>query len=288
MGGDVTKKIKSELTSLTSKRNILLVDTGTTALGEIMQLALKLGKEKILVQDQGARSTYEQVARKYGLLTVPLRTDYGLTDLEHLEQKADGKSMYIVNSLPGFYAEENMSKVVSVCTKKHCLVITDITGTIGTKKGTYGDILFTSFNQYEPIDVGKGGALFFGEHLPLHAEIIPGTEKLLRHFFPVPEYFEHVNEHKFNDTQLKNVLEHVKNVKSRQKKLRKSHWSIKKDLKDHSILHPKRGGINVIVSYQNDEEKNTIIKYCEGHTFVYALCPRPSRVDAQAISIEVR
>src|SRR3989338_3400445 len=63
---------------------------------------------------------------------------------------------------------------------------------------------------------------------------------------------------------------------------------IKQDLKDHKIIHSESYGINVVVKFDSEKEKNEIVKYCENNKLEYTLCRRYIRVLDNAVSIEVK
>jgi hypothetical protein len=285
---DIIKKIKYLLKDITRKKNILLVKRGNAAIIEVMKLAKILGKEKILIQDQGGWITYKQFANKLSLMCIDIKTDYGLIDFEDLEKKADGKSILILNSLTGYYAEENMYKIEKICNKKHCLLVNDVSGSIGLKISRYGNIILGSFNRWKPINLFKGGFLSFDDTIQSNYELDRGTNKFIQKFFDIKNYFNEFEEFDFKDNDLEKLYDKLKNIGKRHKFFSKKHWQIKKDLKNFQIIHPKQKGINVIVRYGNDEEKNKIIKYCENNHLEYTECPRYIRVNEQAISIEVK
>ncbi len=288
MGEDLKENVKTSLKDLTRRKNIVFTKRGNDSIREITKLANKLGKEKVLIQDQGGWITYRQFANKDGLMCIEVKTNYGLTDLEDLEKKADGKSIFIVNSLTGYYADENMSKIEKTCRKKHCLLVNDVSGSIGLKLARYGDIILGSFNRWKPVNLGLGGFLAFDNEIPSNFELIPETQKFMQSTFDMVEYFEKTEEHEFREKDLEKLYDKLKNLSQRLKFLNKKTKQIKKDLKSLNIMHPKKEGINVIIGYSDDAEKNKIIRYCEENKLEYTECPRYIRVNEQAISIEVK
>lgn len=281
-------KIKASLKTLTDKKNVLFVKRGNSAVEETMKLAKVLDRDKVLIQDQGGWITYKQFANKNGIMCIPLKTDYGITDLADLEKKASGKSVFIVNSLSGYYASENISAISKICQKKHCLLINDVSGSIGTKLAKYGDIVIGSFNQWKPINVDAGGFVSYNDKIPDNFEMDSKTHKLIQKYFDMNIYFKDFIEFEFKDRDLVKLFNKVKNVYARQKFFYKKHWQIKRDLKKFQIIHPKSSGINVIIKYDKDSEKGKIIKYCDDNKIDYTECPRYIRVNEQAISIEVK
>jgi hypothetical protein len=61
-----------------------------------------------------------------------------------------------------------------------------------------------------------------------------------------------------------------------------------KDLGDYDVIHPTDLGFVVVVKYQDEETKNSIIKYCTDNNLPYTECPRYIRLNHKAISIEIK
>ena len=80
----------------------------------------------------------------------------------------------------------------------------------------------------------------------------------------------------------------LKNLKKRYEFFEKTNKKIKDELKNFNILHKNKEGINVIAGFLNDGEKNRIISYCEKNKYEFVVCPKPIRVNENAISIEVK
>jgi len=285
---DLRTKVKDEIKYLVKKKNVLLVKRGNAAIKEIIRLAKELGKEKVLIQDQGGWITYRQFANKEGLMCVELKTDYGLTDLEDLEKKADSRSIFIVNSLPGYHAEEDMHKIKKICLEKHCLLANDVSGSIGLNIAKEGDIIFGSFNRWKPVNMGFGGFLAFENQIASRYELSAEKNKFEQKYFDMAGYFHDFEEFAMKDSDLEKLRNKLKDANKRHNFFSKTVQKIKKDLKNLEIIHPKKYGINVIVKFNNEEEKNKIIKYCEDNKLEYTECPRYIRVNEKAISIEVK
>ena len=83
-----------------------------------------------------------------------------------------------------------------------------------------------------------------------------------------------------------------------EKKHHKNNKKIKQDLKDFEIIHKNKKGINVLVRFKDEKERNKLINYCETNNFKYKLCKKVSntktsifsfiKVNENAISIEVQ
>jgi dTDP-4-amino-4,6-dideoxygalactose transaminase len=258
------QKKDAVLRNIVGKENIRLVARGNKAILYALRIARKLGKRKVLIQDQGGWITYKQFPSRLKMEIVELKTDYGVVIPDELKKRADEESVLLVNSLSGYIAEQDMDTIYNICFNNKCLVINDITGSIGSEAGKTGDILVCSFGEDKPLNIGRGGLIaaenegWFG--LTQILEDDPGDElydKLLK---------------------LEERTSYLKRINSK----------IKKDLQGFDIIHRERDGINVAVKFKDKKEKEVIEKYCEMRGYEYTVCPRYIRVDCDAISIEVK
>jgi len=248
------ESVKDLLKELTNKKNIFLVDRGDTAI----KLSLEsLNKEKTLIQDQGGWLSYQKLPN-----ITYLKTNYGILDLNNLRNKSDNSSVLLINSLSGYFAQQPMSKISNICKQKSCLIVNDVSGSIGSNIAKYGDIIVGSFGKWKPINLEYGG--FIATNLDLK--------------------FDENFDHKY----LKDLYKKIKDLPNRLKKLYKLTDKIKKDLKNHEIIYKNHKSLVVIVKFKSDEEKNIIIDYCKNNNLQFTLCPRYIRVNEQAISIEVK
>ena len=246
-------RVKDILKKLTNKKNIYLVSRGNKAIKEV----LKLIDKEVLIQDQGGWLTYKQFPKKF----IELKTDYGIIDLEDLKNKAKNKVL-LINSLTGYFAEQPMKEIERVCKEKNCLIINDVSGSIGLDIAKIGDIILGSFGEWKIISINYGG-------------FIASDKK-----YNIEEDFD---KNKFNL-----LYKELKNINERLKFLYDLNKKVKEDLKEFNILHKNKRGINVIVKYKNNLEKEKLIKYCNKNNFQYTLCPRYIRVNCEAISIEIK
>jgi len=284
------------LKTLTNKSNIKIVSRGNKAILYALRIAKRLGKKTVIIQDQGGWLTYKQFSKKLKLALIELKTDYGIINKKNLKN-IDKNSVLLINSLTGYFAEQDMDTIYSICKKKNCLVINDISGSIGTKAAGYGDILVCSFGIDKPLNYGKGGLLAVK-----NKEWLKLTE---------------IKEEKFDDSFYEKLL----NLEKRLQYLKKINKKIKQDLKDYNIVHKDKQGINVIVKFNNEtskqsfdgfrseaskpfrktegfskslsnkfdkKEKKQLEDYCKKNNYQYTVCPRYIRVLCDAISIEVK
>lgn len=248
-------KVKEILKDLTGKKYIYLTKDGNGAIKKALKL---VNKEVVLIQDQGGWITYKQYPKKI----VELKTDSGVINLADLKEKANADSVLLINSLSGYFAEQPIKEIVEICKKKKCLVINDVSGSIGSELSKYGDILVCSFGRWKPVNLEYGG--FIGSNSSLDME------------------------DEFDESRLDELNKKLKELPKRLEKLHKIAEEVKKDLKDFDILHRESKGLNVVVGYNDEEEQNKIIKYCNEKCYEWVLCPKYIKVNEKAVSIEVK
>ncbi|MBD3362038.1 hypothetical protein GF358_04585 [Candidatus Woesearchaeota archaeon] len=254
-------EVTEKLHELFRKNNIKLVESGDHAIFSVLKYLQSKNKSKVLIQDQGGWLTYRDYPKKCDMQIIELKTDYGLIDLDDLRMKADANSVLLVNSLNGYFAEQNMKEIQQICADKNCQLINDASGSVGTENAVFGDIIICSFGKDKPINLHYGGCIAFNT----------GTFS-----------------GEFDEKKTDKLSKELDALFFRLQKWEETHHKIKKDLKDFEIIHPESRGINVIVKFKDDEEKNKIIKYCDANKYPYTLCPRYIRVKEKAVSIEVK
>ncbi len=257
---NTVNKIKAELQKLTGKQHVALLPDGKRALFAVLQ-HLKSGRSSLLIQDQGGMLSYKQIARKECLPVFELKTDYGLVDIADLIKKASPASALLVNSLSGFFAEQDMPAISAACSSKQCLLVNDVSGTIGSELAKIGDIIIGSFGRYKPVNIKYGA--FVASDVDFASE--------------------------FQEDYAEQLYARLCDLSVRLAFLHNISRNIKKELAStHNVLHVQRNGINVVVEYRSEDEKKQLVEYCERNTYPYLLCPRYSRVNENAVSIEVK
>ncbi len=96
--------IFEKIQEITGKKYIKLDKSGDHAIKRIIELCVQLGKDRLLIQDQGGWLTYKSFARRNGLIVVEVKTDYGVIDLKDFENKLTPNCAVLINSLPGYFA----------------------------------------------------------------------------------------------------------------------------------------------------------------------------------------
>ncbi|MDD5332059.1 MAG: hypothetical protein PHE43_04565 [Candidatus Nanoarchaeia archaeon] len=241
-------KVKELLKKLTNKKNIYLVKRGNDAIKQLTRIY----KDKIfLIPDQGGWITYYQYPKHF----IYYKTDYGLLKEDIKFDKE--KYVLLINSNPGYFALQNMSKI-----NFKGLIINDASGSIGYPQSKKGDIVFGSFGEGKIINLNYGGFIATDLNLEIKEE--------------------------FQKDKLDQLYEKLKKIKERIEYLEKINKKVKEDLKKYDIIHKKIKGINVIVRFKNEKNKEEIEKYCKKNKYDFTLCPRYIRVKDNAVSIEIK
>jgi hypothetical protein len=254
-------EVTEKLHELFGKNNIQLVESGDHAILSVLRYAKSIGKSKVLIQDQGGWLTYRDYPKKEELELIFLKTDYGLIDLDDLRIKADRNSVLLVNSLNGYFSEQPMEEIKRICSDKNCLLINDASGSVGTELALIGDIILCSFGKYKPINLHYGGCITFNDGS------FAGE---------------------FDEKKLEKLNSELDKLFFRLQQWTDINRKIKEDLKEFDIIHRGSKGINVIVKFKDDLEKEKIISYCNKNKYEHTLCPRYIRTMEKAVSIEVK
>ncbi len=260
--------IVEKLKELTGKSRVILTRRGNKALKFTLKAIRGLGEKKLCIQDQGGWLTYPQYAKELGFQLVELKTDYGLVNIEELKEKIDCDCVLLINSMPGYFALENMEEIAGIAKEANSILINDVSGSIGTENAKFGDIIFGSFGRWKPLNVEYGGFIAVDE-----------------------EYFKNIFKEMqsvFDDKFVPVLLEKIQKLDARIKFLKEAAAKVKRDLKDFEIIHPESEGLNVVVKFNSEDEKEKILNYCSKNNFEHTICPRYIRVNADAVCIEVK
>jgi dTDP-4-amino-4,6-dideoxygalactose transaminase len=265
------------LSSHTKHKQVRLVQRGNAAIFCALVIAKKTNPRRyVLIPDQGGWLSFKTYPQILGFDIRTVKTDRGVVDLSDLDNKAKDAAALLVTSFAGYSAEQPMKEISSVCRKNGCILIEDASGAVGDEKlcdGTLSDIIVGSFGRWKPVNAGYGGFMSAAkkEHIEAAAEILSTTN----HY---PEYDA--------------LLAKLKQAPSRISSMIKLAEKVKKELSEHfpgtSILHRNLRGLNVIALCPTDSDKKNIKAYCDRKGYEYVKCPNYTRVEEDAISIELK
>jgi hypothetical protein len=270
------QKIIGLLKEYTNHNIIELTSRGNTAIFAALYIARKwfldngeIKKKIVLYPDQGGWISFYKYPGMLELESKKIKTDYGVIDLNYLKNiiKKGNVDALIYSTPAGYFAHQPIKEIYNIC-KDNCLVILDITGSIGTKLGNYADLMVASFGKWKPINMGYGGFVSIKNK---------DVYEKAREIF---------NTTSFDEKYIPLLLKKLEELPKRYELFNKINEKIKDELKDFDIIHRNKKGINVIVKFKDEKEK--IINYCKNNNLEFTLCPRYIRVDEKAVSIEVK
>ncbi len=261
-------------------RTLLKIITGkeyvffTNKCNESIKLALKMAhndhRTHALIQDEGGWLTYKKYTKQIGFELTKMVTNDGLIHPKELDHYGSDEVL-LINSLAGYIAMHDMSSIHTYCLKNDIFLINDVSGSIGSKESQLGDVIVGSFGDGKPVNLGIGGFIAFNKnYLELFDTVIDSDFEE-----PIMEYSI--------------LIEKLKNLEQRKKFLTNKVKQIKEDLKGKPIVHEdNEHALNVVVRFNNEEEKKELEDYCNKNKLEYTVCPREIRIEDDAISIEVK
>ena len=159
-----------------------------------------------------------------------------------------------------------MEEIYKICKAKGCLLINDVSGTLGTEHSKTGDLIISSFGKWKPINLEYGGFIATSDD----------------------KFYEDFNASYFDEHNYDDLLEKIDLLPERLKMFDEKRRQILEDLESFEIIHKDKLGINVIIKFNEDEVKDRIIDYCKENKFEFTECPRYIRINDNAISIEIK
>jgi hypothetical protein len=265
------RNVKKILKNYTRHSFISLVSRGNKAILAALKIAKRKGS-KILIPNQGGWLTYSQYAGKLKFDIKSLKTDYGVIELNFLKKNIKGVSALIYSNPAAYYAEQPVEEIYRICQKNSVFVVLDITGCIGSDfyHGNCADVIVCSFGEWKPVNLGYGGFISIKDVI-----IYRQNEVFLKNL-------------EFDENYYVGLEKKLKSLEKRQEFFKKISHKIKKELASFDILHRDRNGINVVVKFNNLEEQNRLVDYCEKNKYEFVLCPKSIKVNENAVSIEVK
>jgi len=274
--------IISILKKLTNHDYIEIVTRGNSAISSALALVPK--NKKILIPEEGGWLHYRTAPKQLGLEADEVKCQDAKINLQDLETKLSTKqfSALLYQNPGGYFAEQPGKEIYQLCKKNNCLIILDVSGSIGTRlaDGKYADIIIGSFGTWKLVEAKVGGF------------ISSNDQKLWKKI-----KFEKLE----NEADLSNILQQLEKLPQRISYLKNIRNKIIHDLdklsapnknlsnpNKFSIVHKNDLGFVVIVKFTAPQEKETIINYCKNNKLEYTECPRYIRLNQKAISIEVK
>lgn len=267
----IRERIRAILQRLTGHQHLEVVSRGNAAITAALSIFPK--ESIILIPEEGGWIHYKRAPIQLGLEIIEFRCDDAKISLVDLKEKLSQKKIaaFLYQNPGGYFAEQPMKEIYELCQKHNCLVIMDVSGSIGTPlcDGKYADILVGSFGEWKLVEAKVGGFISCKDELM--------WEK-------VKTKVESLND----ENSLQKICQQLLQLPTRIDYLQKLRDKIMKDLSGFSILYPKDTGFGVVVKYNSETEKQKVIDYCIKNKYYYAECPRYIRINKPAISIELK
>lgn len=267
----LAKEIKTILQNLTGHSFIEIVLRGNSAITSALSIFPK--GSTILIPDEGGWIHYKKAPVQLGLNAVEVKCDDAKINLADLREKINSikPSAFLYQDPGGYFAQQPLKEIYELCRKNGCLVILDVSGSIGTSlcDGKYADILISSFGEWKLVEAKVGGFISAKE------------EKVWERVKSKVEILA-------DEISLQKIHQQLLLLPQRISYLQKLRNKVIRELSGFSFLHPHDVGFVVVVKYDGEKEKHQIIEYCTKNKYHYTECPRYIRVNSKAISIEVK
>jgi hypothetical protein len=260
--------IITEIQNLTNHKFIKLTTRGNAAIDSAVSICR--GEGAILIPEEGGWLSYKKIKNH-----IEVKCKEALINLEDLETKLESGNIgaFLYQNPGGYFARQPMKEIYELCQKYGCMVIIDVSGSIGTELciGQYADMMVGSFGKWKLVEAGVGGF------------ISCKTKKVFKQL-SVKE--KDINQ--LDQQTLIKIESALKKLPSRISYLEERREKIINDLKELNIVHPKDKGLVVVVKFSTKEEREKIINYCKSNALEWTECPRYIRLNQPAISIEMK
>ena len=240
----IKQEIILSLQKLTGHDFIDITTRGDAAITAALSIIPK--DKAVLIPEEGGWLSYPKIPAKLGLTVIKVRCDDAKINLSDLQQKLQenpcGALLY--QNPGGYFAEQSMKEIYSLCQKKKCLVIMDVSGSIGTRlcDGKYADILIGSFGEWKLVEAKAGG-------------FISAKDKgLSEEFKKSIQALDEAESLRLISQKLEELPQRISFLTEKRKK-------IIEDLTKHEIVHKADLGFVVVVKYDGSTEKENLIKY---------------------------
>lgn len=267
----LTEDIKKILQKLAHHHFLEIVLTGNTAITSALSIFPK--DSTILIPEEGGWFHYKKAPLQLGLKIVEVKCDDAKINLTDLREKINSvkPAAFLYQNPGGYFAQQPMEEIYELCRKNKCMVIMDVSGSIGTPlcDGRHADILVGSFGEWKLVEAKVGGFLSCKD------------EKIWRRVNSAVNILA-------DEKSLKVIHHHLLHLSPRIKYLQKIRQDVLQDLSSFSVFHPQDTGFVVVVKYADEKEKKAIIHYCTHKKYHYTQCPRYIRINKPAISIELK
>jgi len=266
------ENIKRLLRTIVGHEYVEVMFRGNAAIAA--SLGMVHSSKKVLIPEEGGWLSYRTLPGTLGLSVKEVHCVDARIDLRALETmlKLGGVGALLYQNPGGYFAQQPMKEIYSLCKKYNCLVILDVSGAIGTLLWDYksADVLVGSFGHGKLVNAGCGGFISCRSK-ELWEKLRSRSLEMLK-----------------DDSKLTLVLKNLEGLQERIQLLQQERAKVLRDLSSFKVVHPLDYGFGVVVRFSDSVEKEEIVEYCAQHKLEWRECPRYIRLNSPAISIELK
>lgn len=261
---------------LTGHENVRILNSGNSAIMAVMSTF----KRRIMLPDQGAWSGFKKMAEFFGIETVPIPTNYGLVEIEVLEENIEEHrpEAIFLTSFAGYTAEQPLKDVYKVCEDNGVILVEDASGGIGDPTGKLGNgkhahVILASTGSPKTVNIGNGGILSTNV-----SEIFDSASYIMKIL-------------KADPVTCAGIASEIKNATQIFEKTSMACMKLKSDiLKFRDVIHPDKRGLNIIIPDDNQKifGRQLRQKLTVNGGGIITVCPNYNRIKAKAICLEIK
>jgi len=261
---------------LTGHENIRILNSGNSAIMAVMSTF----KRKVMLPDQGAWSGFKKIAEFFGIETVPLPTNYGLVEIEVLEENIEKHQpeAIFLTSFAGYTAEQPLKDVYKVCDDNRVILVEDASGGIGDPTGNLGNgehahVILASTGSPKTVNIGNGG--FLSTNI---SEIFDSASYIMKIL-------------KADPVTCAGIASEIKNAPQIFEKTCSACMTLKSNiLKFREVIHPDKRGLNIIIPDDNQKLFGRQIrqKLTVNGGGIVTVCPNYNRIKSKAVCLEIK
>jgi hypothetical protein len=271
-----TELAEESVQNFTKHEHVKILNSGNSAIMSVMSTL----KKNVMIPDQGAWSGFKKIAELFGLETLNFPTNFGLVELEVLEDviKEFNPEALFITSFGGYAVEQPMVEIYEICQENEVLLIEDASGGIGDPKGKLGKssnahVVIASTGSPKTINVGNGGILSTND-----SKLLDSARYIIKSL-------------KADPVTCAGIASEIKNAPKIIDKTSGTCKILKSELLEfRDVLYPEKRGLNFIIP-DKDPKKfayNLRNKFKVHGGSIVTVCPNYNRVKLKAVCIEIK
>lgn len=287
---DYHQLAEEKLANATGHHYAKLLGSGNAAILSVMNSI----DGAILIPDQGAWNGFKQMAKFLNKDIITVKTDYGLIDIDGLDQSIsqssdegiidlddeNKRSALFLTSFAAYTAEQDIEEIGKLLHKNNILLVEDASGAIGDSEGKlangkYSDIIIGSTGSPKIVNVEDGGFITTNDNsLFDKSNLLLKTNKA-SNITACGIY----NELDFAEENLKETIDVCLYLKE----------SIEEKT-NFNVFHTDKRGINVIIEAEDSKSLSYKLRQefvLDRHGMI-TKCPNYNRLREKAVALEIK